>query len=182
MNLLSTQTQNILYELHKNIDSTSNECYSVNATEINKSNEESYSITTGNVDHYDNYLINLPDKINIFKKCNDVEGIKDIIVKKQVEKFLRRLQLLLMINKDKLTNIGNLPQLSIVIDEDESVLVEWMFKDFRIGFSFEKDEQESMWYMVSNRKFNEVNESGNITDKTIDDLLINILAFVTSHI
>jgi hypothetical protein len=34
--------------------------------------------------------------------------------------------------------------------DDESLLVEWMLRDRRIGFSFEKDESRSSWFIASN--------------------------------
>jgi len=82
-----------------------------------------------------------------------------------------------------LSSVGKIPSLMIVQDpDDESVLAEWIFKEFRIGFSFEKDEKESSWFFVSTHTFDSLNTSGNINDDTIDELLLNFIQFVISHV
>lgn len=50
--------------------------------------------------------------------------------------------------------------LSISIIEDDCLLIEWIFPDFRFGFSMEKDLNESNYYFVSNQKYGELNVSG----------------------
>ena len=45
-----------------------------------------------------------------------------------------------------------LPSLHAVNVEDGSTLIEWIFDDFRIGFSVEKESDESSWYLVASKK------------------------------
>ena len=35
--------------------------------------------------------------------------------------------------------------------EDGSILLEWLFKDWRIGISIEKNRAESSWYIVARK-------------------------------
>ena len=65
--------------------------------------------------------------------------------------------------------------------EENSLLIEWIFKDFRIGFSFEKKESNSSWYIAFNEKYSEISASGFIKENEIDDLLKHILVFVLSN-
>lgn len=44
--------------------------------------------------------------------------------------------------------------------DDGAILVEWLFKDRRLGFSFEPDARESGWYFVLSNASAELAESG----------------------
>ena len=53
-----------------------------------------------------------------------------------------------------------LPPLRLSLLEDSSYLLEWTFKDRRLGFSFEKDPKDSGWYFVLFSTSSERSESG----------------------
>lgn len=140
------------------------------------------NITTVGFDELVSYSYSLPNSINIFKKI-DLSIIKNHFVRKQVNKFYSRFHLLLSYFKKYIPETTSLPYLMLAQDdEDESVLIEWIFKDFRIGFSFGKEERLSSWYFVANEKFDSISTSGRITDKVIDELLINVIKFVISNV
>jgi hypothetical protein len=61
-----------------------------------------------------------------------------------------------------------LPALNFNQLDDNSVLMEWIFKDFRIGFSIEPNSEESSWYLIANNKIDESNLQGLINDKDFD--------------
>lgn len=71
--------------------------------------------------------------------------------------------------------LSSLPNIRAFNVEDGSLLLEWKFSDFRIGFSFEPDLQESGWYLVTNRKLGEISASGYIT--TIDPKMLVVWLF-----
>ncbi len=77
---------------------------------------------------------------------------------------------------------SHLPSLHAVNVEDGSTLIEWIFDDFRIGFSVESDRDESSWYLVSSKKLREINASGYIpSGNEFEKLILWLLNFVISH-
>ena len=53
------------------------------------------------------------------------------------------------LNINNLIQKGILPQIYAHKEEDDSIVVEWIFPDFRIGLNIEKDKKESGWHVVS---------------------------------
>jgi hypothetical protein len=78
-------------------------------------------------------------------------------------------------------DLGYLPELHAFKVDDGSILIEWIFDDFRIGFSIEPDVQESSWYLVSSKNLGEISASGYIQMAEIKNLIIWIINFVISH-
>ncbi len=70
----------------------------------------------------------------------------------------------------------NLPSLRLASLEDASYLLEWIFEDRRLGFSFETNPKESGWYYVFSNGSSEHYESG-----TMDQLEVNRLVRMTLH-
>ena len=72
------------------------------------------------------------------------------------------------------TVTAGLPPLRLVLLEDSSYLLEWIFEDRRLGFSFETDPKDSGWYFVFSAASSERYESG-----TMDQLemgrLVNMM-------
>ena len=56
-------------------------------------------------------------------------------------------------NSEKISN--NLPPLLVNILDDGTILIEWIFPDYRISFAIEKDLKNSNWCLITNDKFNE---------------------------
>ena len=84
------------------------------------------------------------------------------------------------------TTVSNLPPLQAFNVEDGSILMEWIFPDFRVGFTVEPILAESSWYLVSNERLGEINASGFVfnTDASKMDakkLLIWLLGFIVSN-
>jgi len=124
----------------------------------------------------------LPDNLNIFKYYGEIDKIKIENVKKQATYFLSQFQNMLFLIKDKISFSGSLPSLSFVISDNGSLLIEWVFKDFRMGFAFEENEKESSWYFASNEKFDYSHSSGSINGNTFYELLYNLLYFVFENV
>lgn len=66
------------------------------------------------------------------------------------------------------------PPLKLVLLDDSSCLLEWTFKDRRLGFSFEVDPKDSGWYFVYSSDSSERYESG-----TMDQLEMSRLIRMT---
>jgi hypothetical protein len=70
-----------------------------------------------------------------------------------------------------LTVGSGLPPLRTFRPEDGSVLMEWIFPDFRIGFSIDPVEEDSSWYLVSNSKLGNIMRDGYLSDVDIPKLV-----------
>jgi hypothetical protein len=68
----------------------------------------------------------------------------------------------------------NLPPLRLTMLEDSSYLLEWVFEDRRLGFSFEQNPKDSGWYYVYSNDSSERFESG-----TMDQLEMSRLVEMT---
>lgn len=77
--------------------------------------------------------------------------------------------------------LGYLPPLYASIVEDGSILIEWIFNYFRIGFSIEPNKDDSCWYLVSNSNLGEISASGYISNININTLLLWLFNFVISN-
>ena len=74
-----------------------------------------------------------------------------------------------------------IPRLQAHRAEDGSVLFEWVFPYYRIGFTIEPNPQESGWFLVSNRNLGSINASGFITGIDLDRLVLWLLEFIVAH-
>lgn len=75
-----------------------------------------------------------------------------------------------------------IPYLHAATPEDGSVLFEWIFKDYRIGFHIEPNPQESSWSLVTKENLGEIIASGSITDIDLRKLVSWLLYFISSHL
>lgn len=77
-----------------------------------------------------------------------------------------------------------LPQLHAFDVQDGSILIEWIFDNFRVGFSIEPILSESSWYLVSNAKLGDIGVSGYISqdESKTQTLMLKLLNFVMSHV
>jgi hypothetical protein len=55
--------------------------------------------------------------------------------------------------------------------DDECMIIEWIFKDFRYGFIMDKNIEESSFYFVSNRKYGEISASALLNDPVCSELI-----------
>jgi len=92
-----------------------------------------------------------------------VKSLKDIpsnAVKEYATIFCQSFQEVLIDILERNKVSASLPPLYPFVVEDGSFLIQWVFRDFRIGFSIEPVIEESSWYMVKFSKFDEVQSSG----------------------
>ncbi len=75
-------------------------------------------------------------------------------------------------------DLSNLPQLHAAILDDGAVSIEWIFSDFRIGFTIETNGNDSGWFLVSTDKHGEINAFGYLSVENITSLIEWLLAFV----
>lgn len=138
--------------------------------------------TSSGYEAQDDYQKILPDKINVFRKLSLTLLEKvDPRLRQNIIVFLQIFAETIIDNRNSLKTVGTLPSLIINLLEDGSVLVEWGFKDFKIGFSFELNDEESSWYIVTNEKFQDANASGRLIYNSCKELLLSLLRFVASN-
>jgi hypothetical protein len=78
-------------------------------------------------------------------------------------------------------DLGHIPQLHAFRADDGSVLLEWVFGDYRIGFNIEPDPQDSGWFLVTNRNLGEITASGFISGIRLNRLILWLLTFMLAH-
>ena len=119
---------------------------------------DSYDIINSKI--FTNYLFN---EINM--KFNKIED-------NNIKQIIKKICIVLEKNINKYSNfeesIDLLSPLKINEIEETSILIEWIFKNYRIGFVIDKKIDESSWYFVSNKELNEMNISGDLNEKNID--------------
>jgi hypothetical protein len=113
-----------------------------------------------------------------------LQTIRDTTDKKIADRSRNLLQLIqkIVASLQHLSfDVAYLPPFTAVNVEDNSVLIEWTFKDFRIGFTIEDNEEDSGWYLVSNRKLGEILASGSIANIDLEKHLLWLLNFVFAY-
>lgn len=62
--------------------------------------------------------------------------------------------------------------------DDDSIIIEWVYDDFRLGFYFDVKVDESSWFLVSKESSGGVNASGYL-DQNDKSILVNwLISFV----
>jgi hypothetical protein len=129
------------------------------------------------------YFYTLANDIDIFNEAvSGLHVLSNPEVKEETLSFLRTFQKLIMIQRNKTEFSGHLPPLKFRPQEDNSVLLEWIFRDFRIGFAFEPKLRESSWYLVSNERLNEASASGLLNKNELEPLLSKLIPFALKNV
>ena len=157
--------------------STINKGFLYHALNIhNDETNSNYSYLIGN-----KYTL-IPTRLDIFRNINNkIKALKDEQIKKMVIEFVNTFYNTLNL-ANKYRNISNvLPAISLNENDDDSVLLEWNFKNFRIGFQIDKEPDDSYWFLVTNKNLEEFNVSGDIRRDGIDNVIIKILKYVLEN-
>lgn len=78
-------------------------------------------------------------------------------------------------------NLKYLPTIQASFVEDKSILFEWIFDDFRVGFNIECDYKHSSWFLVTSKKYDEYFGSGYLSEFDNDELIICFLDFIITN-
>lgn len=99
----------------------------------------------------------------------------------QSERLLSTIQKMVRLIKESRPEAKEIPPLHAEFDvENESLLISWIFRDFRVGFNIELDEGESGWHLVANRNMGDIAASGQLLD--MDNTVAILLNFILSNI
>ena len=79
---------------------------------------------------------------------------------KQVKKLLSAIQRLITLTQKQGVYVDQIPPLRATEADDGSVLLEWIFPDFRAGFNIEANAEDSGWHLVSSKRLGDIAISG----------------------
>lgn len=123
----------------------------------------------------------LPQQSALFRNAwKVVREINNQDIAKSARELLITLQDTLAIYQQSGFDLSHLPPLHAFFVNDGSILFEWIFNDFRIGFNIEANPNDSGWYLVSNRKLGEISASGYMGVE-INKLIILLLSFILTN-
>ena len=102
--------------------------------------------------------------------------IKDPEIAKNVESFLSTISTVVKIHPEFVRDVRRLPQIhASIVNDDDSVLIEWVFPSFRLGCNVESSPEESGWHIVSQTG----TASGPLTSST--KTALDFLKFILSQ-
>jgi hypothetical protein len=139
--------------------------------------ENQHIITTGHQSAGSSSIVGRGDPLADVREI--LPHIDNESVRHQTENLLSSLHW--MIQRVNINTGGaiNPPPLLANIDEDGSLMLEWIFPDFRVGFNIEPVAADSGWHLVANKKMNHLTRSGALTDNLI--ILYVLLHFILTN-
>lgn len=128
------------------------------------------------------FYFEVPESTSLIKSAWDsIQKTPNEEIAERAKKLLTIIQEMISSFQEVGFDLCYLPPLRAFNVEDGSVLIEWIFTDFRIGFTVEIDPEESGWYMVSNKKLGEISASGYISNINVEKLILWHLNFILSN-
>ena len=128
------------------------------------------------------YFALLPEYSNLFGKAWQIgTKAKNQNVARQTRLILLSIQEIINSFGQLGFDLGSITPIKAYECEDESVLMEWIYTNFRVGFAIEPDQAESGWYLVSNQALGEKSAYGNLLDSNMDKNLLWLLNFIIEH-
>lgn len=125
----------------------------------------------------------LPEEYDVFSKI-DIS-----IIQNQESEQFELFESFRYILKKKLLEIFRqfgvlriLPKLNLIIDQDEAIVLEWGYVNYRIYLNFEKNVKESFYgIIVVDAETGTSSESGKIQKNNLEDIVNKILIFLFSY-
>lgn len=97
----------------------------------------------------------------------------------QTESLLSAIHWMIQQTSIRTEGSNDIPPLRGHIEDDGSVLLEWIFPDFRMGFNIEPSPGDSGWHLVMNKKRGNFTASGPLTDKL--NILLTLVSLIVSN-
>lgn len=133
--------------------------------------------TTGSSIYHNFFPVTIEANI-IDGAFNTLKQFQNQEIVKEAKKLLFTIQKIVKKFQQYRFDLDYLPPLHTFPVDDGSLLIEWIFEDFRIGFSLEQESNESSWYLVTNPKFGEISASGYLSDVDNEKIVIWLLNFI----
>jgi len=109
-----------------------------------------------------------------------ISKVENQCVAEQAVRLLSIIGWMIKLVRQKRRDISDIPPLHAYVEEDGSVLMEWLFPDLRVGFNIEPNSEDSGWHVVSNKKAREFTASGQLTNPR--ELIAHLLASIMANI
>jgi len=136
-------------------------------------------VTTGSSEGV--IVFSLWGKDNPVKEAKSIiPKIKNAAVVEQIEKLLLIIQNFVRILQDTRGSVISIPPLHAYIAEKDSVVLEWIFPNFRVGFNIEPNQEESGWHLISNKKLDDATESGPL--EKMEEKIQTLFEFILKNI
>ncbi|MCJ7506103.1 hypothetical protein MUP05_06505 [Candidatus Bathyarchaeota archaeon] len=97
--------------------------------------------------------------------------IKDSSVAKQLDELLSTISRYVSAAQEARGSLTHIPELHAYVLEDGSVILEWIFPDFRVGFNIEPNPADSGWQWVSGKRLDTGTASGRLDMGKVPSLL-----------
>jgi hypothetical protein len=107
--------------------------------------------------------------------------VKNQQVRDQAVKLLAPIQEMFRALQQSGVDLSYLPPLRATNVDDRSVLIEWVFADFRVGFSIEPNPDNSSWYLVSDKRLDEVSAFGYLSNANLEKTVSQLFGFVLAN-
>lgn len=134
--------------------------------------------STGGECPYEHYIPLLGRFTVLGRSLSALRKINDDDVAKRSERLISIIQKVLHLFDQGGYDVSSLPPLQPFFPDDGSVLFEWIFPDYRIGFSIERESKESGWYLVTNSQRGEISASGYL----LPDRYPNVIRWLLTYI
>jgi hypothetical protein len=129
-----------------------------------------------------NYFSLLPEYSILLSKAWEVGSkAKNPSVAKQARSLILVLQNTINAFEKLGFEVGTAPSLKAYEAEDESILIEWIYPNFRIGFTIEPNPRESGWYLVANEKIGNRRASGHLLWSNLEKNFLWLLNFIITY-
>lgn len=121
------------------------------------------------------------DEAILSQASDAIRKVDDIHMRQVFIALLLALQNALGNAPEGIANSRHLPPLHFYMGDDGALLLEWIFKDFRVGFVIESDVSESSWYLVSNSNLGNINRADTLRVENMDALAHSVTSFVMEN-
>lgn len=127
------------------------------------------------------YVTMAEDQEIIKRLAKIIGGTENQEIKTKASELISRIIDIFQRLRNSGHELNNIPPLNVEKGEDGSLLFQWIFPNFRIGFTTEVDSDESGWYLVSNENMGNISTYGNFKDRNQEIILIQLLNFALSN-
>ena len=114
----------------------------------------------------------------VTRALNTVSKHKNNELKKRAERILVYIKEIVDLFCKYKIDVNILPEIEAFFIEDDSILLEWIYNDYRIGFSIEINPDESGWYLITNSEHGEITSSGLIKKNNIPKIITWLIIFI----
>jgi len=128
------------------------------------------------------HVIRLPRASGLLEKAwSAIPEIENQEIAAEATRLLTAIDQTVQTFQESRVDLSGVPPLQLFRPDDGSILFEWIFDDFRVGFSIEPNPEESSWYLVSTPNLGEISASGRLTGIEIKMLTVWLLSFIGAN-